>query len=81
MSAADPTPDAAPAPAFQIVHGNPSDEDLAALTAVLASLRRGRGRPHTPADMRISGGWSSYWHKLTQPALPGTNAWRSTFRG
>ena len=77
--APDPGPDAV-APALRVVGGNPSDEDLAALTAVLTALRRGRGRPHAPADMRIAGGWSSYWHKLTQPPLPGVNAWRSTFR-
>ena len=68
------------APLFSVVGGSPSDEDVSALAAVLAVLRRGRGRPHAPAQSPIAGGWNSYWHVLRRDYLPGQGAWRSTFR-
>ncbi|MFT3875498.1 MAG: acyl-CoA carboxylase subunit epsilon [Propioniciclava sp.] len=68
------------APAFQIVSGQVSDEEVAALTAVFAVLRRGRGRPHAPASSAIAGGWRSHWHLVRQPMLQGHAAWRSTAR-
>ena len=68
------------APAFQVVSGTPSDEELAALTALFAVMRRGRGRPHAPASSAIAGGWRSHWHLVRQPMLQGYAAWRSTAR-
>ena len=67
-------------PLFQVVAGAPSDEELAALTALLSVIRRGRGRPHAPASSAIAGGWRSYWHLVRQPTLQGQGAWRSTAR-
>lgn len=69
-----------PTPVVEIVAGNPSDEDVAAITAILAMVRRGRGRPHAPQKSVIAGGWKSYWHTVRHPFLPGRDAWRSTFR-
>ena len=66
--------------AFEVVTGAPSDEELAALTAVLAVVRRERGRPHTPTNAAIAGGWRSYWHLVRQDLLQGNGAWRSTAR-
>jgi len=68
------------APACRVGAGAPTDEERAALTAVLAVLRRERGRPHVPGTSTIAGGWNSYWHTLRHPYLPGRDAWRSTFR-
>jgi hypothetical protein len=63
-----------------VLKGNPSPEELAALTAVLAVLRRGPDKPHVPATSTLAGGWKSYWHTVRNPLNPGREAWRSTFR-
>ncbi len=68
------------ATAFQVVAGTPTDEELAALTALFAVMWRGRGRPHAPASSAIAGGWRSHWHLVRQPMLQGHAAWRSTAR-
>ena len=74
----DNLPDAVSA--FTVVKGKPSDADLAAISVVLAALRRSRGNPHAPEAKARVGGWTSYWHNLRHPAVPGSDAWRSTFR-
>ena len=67
-------------PLFTVEAGNLTDEELAALTAVLAVVRRGRGRPHAPVNSAIAGGWRSHWHLVRHPVLQGHGAWRSTAR-
>lgn len=67
-------------PAFRVVGGSPSDEELAALAVVIAALRRQRGNPHAPENPRIAGGWKSYWHIVRGPLFPGRDAWRATLR-
>jgi len=64
----------------QIVAGQPTDEELAALGAVIVALRRARPEPHAPVTNTLAGGWRSYWHTVRNPLLPGREAWRSTFR-
>ena len=68
-------------PRFRIVRGHPSDEELAALAAVLVAVRRPRDTPHPPVTATLAGGWRSYWHTVRNPLMPGREAWRSTFRG
>ncbi|WP_040161572.1 acyl-CoA carboxylase subunit epsilon [Nigerium massiliense] len=70
----------APGPAFRVVGGNPTDEELAALAVVLSSLRRERGRPHAPENRAQVSGWKSYWANVRQPFYPGRDAWRATIR-
>lgn len=65
---------------FQVVSGSPSDEELAALGAILIAVRRARPQPHAPFTGTVAGGWRSYWHTVRNPVLPGREAWRSTFR-
>lgn len=67
-------------PLVQVVGGEPSDEELAALTAVLVALRRARANPHVPSTSSLAGGWRSYWHTVRNPLVPGREAWRSSFR-
>ena len=67
-------------PVFSVVSGHASDEELAALTVVVAHLRRERGRPHAPENATVAGGWKSYWHLMQRGLIPGREAWRSTFR-
>ncbi len=64
----------------QIVAGDPTDEELAALGAVIIALRRGRPDPHVPGTSTLAGGWRSYWHTVRTPLVPGREAWRSSFR-
>ena len=67
-------------PLFEVTSGNLTDEELAALTAVIAVVRRGRGRPHAPVNSAIAGGWPSHWHLVRKSVLQGHGAWRSTAR-
>ena len=62
-------------PLFAVVKGNPTDEDLAALVAVL-SLRSGGGGEPPPTP----GGWSAYWRSVRAPVQPGPEAWRMSGR-
>ncbi len=71
---------APPEQVLQVVSGDPTDEELAAVTAVVVAARRGRPSPHAPYTGTVAGGWRSYWHTVRNPALPGREAWRSTFR-
>ncbi len=73
-------PDSAAPQLLQVVSGHPSDEELAALGAVIVALRRGRPDPHTPTTSTLAGGWQSYWHTVRTPLVPGREAWRSSFR-
>ena len=63
-------------PLLRVVSGHPSDEELAALTAVVAALaqRRPRRRP-TPV-----GGWTERSALHRRPLRPGPGAWRASGR-
>jgi len=67
-------------PVLEVVRGQPSAEELAALTVVLAAaLARldgaGRGRPG-----RSASGWASRSRGLRAPLRPGPDAWRRSAR-
>ncbi|MDR1767706.1 MAG: acyl-CoA carboxylase subunit epsilon [Propionibacteriaceae bacterium] len=64
-----------------VVSGDPDDDELAALAAVVVALRRERPKPHAPGTQTLAGGWRSFWHTIRSPILPGRDAWRSSFRG
>ena len=63
-------------PLLRVVSGDPTDEELAALTAVVAALsqRRTRRRP-VPV-----GAWASYADAHRQPLQPGPGGWRASGR-
>ncbi len=63
-----------------IVSGGATDTEVAALTAVLAVLRREPDQPHMPSTSTRAGGWNSYWYTVRNPLVPGREAWRSSFR-
>ena len=78
MSGADEVPDEdAPArPVLRIVRGDPSPEELAALTAVLAAASAGSGEPEEasgPASV-----WVERESLVRRPLTPGPNAWRTS---
>jgi hypothetical protein len=63
-------------PLFSVVKGSPTEEELAALVAVLA-LRPAAAT--TPQGRRESG-WSAYWRSVRAPVQPGPGAWRMSGR-
>jgi hypothetical protein len=70
---ADEPPDGRPV--LRIVAGNPTDVELAAVTAVLlarAASDAGAGRPRRPT------GWSDLSLRLRQPLPAGPDAWRNS---
>jgi hypothetical protein len=63
-------------PLFEVVKGSPSDEELAALVAVL-TMRFGGD---AAAPDRPESGWSAYWRSVRAPVQPGPEAWRMSGR-
>jgi Acyl-CoA carboxylase epsilon subunit len=63
-------------PLLRVVRGEPSDEELAALTVVVAALSqpRTRRRP-TPV-----GTWASFGDLHRPPLRPGPGGWRASGR-
>jgi len=61
-------------PLLRVVSGSPTDEELAALTVVVAALsqRRARRRP-TPVGV-----WASFADGHRRPLQPGTGGWRAS---
>ena len=63
-----------PRPALRVVRGNPSPEELAALTALVAVSGGTDEAPAAPPR----GGWSDPARTFRQPLRPGPGAWRSS---
>ena len=64
---------------FSVVGGMPTDDELAAVLAVLsakmADARQARDRGGMPPMS-----WGSYWRVVREPVKLGRDAWRSTYR-
>ena len=63
-------------PLLRVVKGNPSDEELAALTVVVAALSRRRPR-HRPTPV---GGWADRAHLFRSTPRPGPGSWSASGR-
>jgi hypothetical protein len=64
-------------PAIKITKGNPTDEEIAAVVAVLTA--HAAARPATqPAPPRS--GWAAYWRTVRAPVTPGPGAWQAAVR-
>lgn len=61
-------------PSLKVVSGQPSDDELAALTAVVLVLA-GDGPAREQAG---TGGWSDLSLRLRRPLPHGPNAWRDS---
>ena len=61
-------------PLLKVVSGQPSDDELAALTAVVLALA-GDGTSEKQAG---AGGWSDLSLRLRRPLPHGPNAWRDS---
>ena len=71
------SPQDVPGPMFAVVRGTPTEEEVAALVAVLATLPAGPD-PQRPA-VRPSG-WSDRSRALHAPLAPGAGAWLASAR-
>jgi hypothetical protein len=60
---------------FRIVRGEPSDEEVAAVTVVLAAAAAG---PATSSRPRVVDRWSDPVTRLRVPLHPGPGAWRAS---
>jgi hypothetical protein len=63
-------------PLLRIVRGEPTAEDLAALTVVVAALAQ-RGERRRPVPV---GAWASYADSHRRPFQPGPGGWRASGR-
>jgi hypothetical protein len=61
-------------PVLRIVRGDPSPEELAALTAVLAVASGGSGAPEE--DPAPASAWTERESLVRRPLTPGPHAWR-----
>jgi len=72
----DPTETAVPQPLLQIVKGDPTPEELAALVAVVSARAAAAPAP-APAPDHASD-WASYWRNLRRPLQHGPGRWRAS---
>jgi hypothetical protein len=63
-------------PALRVVKGSPTEEELAALVAAIAS-RVATGSPDT-AERPSS--WAAYWRSVREPLRHGPTGWRDSAR-
>jgi hypothetical protein len=61
---------------LRIVKGNPSDEEVAALVAVVSSLGSGSGAK--PAEEPARSAWSDRRTLVREPLPHGPGAWRAS---
>ena len=63
---------------FEVAKANPSDEELAAVAAVLVAELAQRPTAKENKDRPMAGGWNSYWRRVRQPFVYGPEAWRGS---
>jgi Acyl-CoA carboxylase epsilon subunit len=61
-------------PSFAITSGNPTPEELAAVTVLLLTAARSSGGEPVPQV----GGWADPALRLRRPLPPGPGAWRAS---
>ena len=64
-------------PLLRVVRGEPTHEELAALTVVVAALSQGRGPRRRPAPV---GAWGSPAHGHRRAHAVGTGGWQASGR-
>ncbi|MFD6099544.1 acyl-CoA carboxylase subunit epsilon [Nocardiopsis flavescens] len=68
-------------PHLVVVRGEPTDEELAALTAVLAArAAAARAGARVPAAPERTSAWRDRARGLRAPLRPGPGAWRTSLR-
>jgi hypothetical protein len=64
-----------PEPLLRVVRGQPTDEEAATLTVVLAAKLAARPA-HGHAGRAAAGGWADRARAMRAPPTPGPGAWR-----
>ncbi|MEO7588039.1 MAG: acyl-CoA carboxylase subunit epsilon [Arachnia sp.] len=67
------------APLYSVSRTQATDEELAAVFAVLQA-RAANGTLKAGTDRPLAGGWKSYYRTVRQQASPGREAWRTSIR-
>jgi len=68
-------------PVLRVVAGDPSAEELAALTVALSAVLAARGGPaQAGLPRRASPGWADRSRMMGAPPRPGPDAWRRSAR-
>jgi hypothetical protein len=62
-------------PFLQVVSGEPTPAELAAVTVLLTALTRAGGKSERPAP---AGGWSDLSLRIRRMPPPGPGAWRNS---
>ncbi|QGF25014.1 acyl-CoA carboxylase subunit epsilon [Raineyella fluvialis] len=65
--------------AFRVIGGNPSEEDLAAITVVFATMAGPDALPGTGTQPRHSR-YNSYWRAVRRTFATGRETWNSGLR-
>lgn len=65
---------AEPTPTYEVVSGNPTPEELAAVLSVLTVVTS--PVPPPPDNVPYMGGWRSHWRMLRRAVFPGRDAWQ-----
>lgn len=77
----DDVADPAPEPLrIEVMGGNPSDDEVGAVLAVLAAATAAQVPQKNNDDRPLAGGWSSYTRTLRRQMMPGREAWRQSGR-
>lgn len=66
-------------PVFRVVSGSPTEEDLAAITVVFASLAGPDVRASTGTQPRSSR-YNSYWRAMRRTFFTGRESWNTGLR-
>lgn len=66
--------DQSASPVFEVVAGNPTPEEVAAVLSVLTVVTA--PVPAPPDNEPHMGGWRSYWRTVRRPLAPGRGAWQ-----
>ena len=74
---ADAAQEAPARPVLRIVRGEPTPEELAALTAVLAAASGGGEEPEPERPRSL---WADRTSLVRRPLVPGRGAWRASAR-
>lgn len=61
-------------PPLRVVKGQPTDDELAALVAVVSAKAATAGAD----DAAQPSTWAAYWRRVRTPLRPGRGAWRAS---
>jgi hypothetical protein len=66
---------------IRVVHGNPTDEEIAAVVTVLAAVSVAAAQSRSdndPSGGVVRGGWTARERGVRAPLRPGPGAWRAS---